>query len=310
MACCLSDRIRGMPWRLCLRQALSIVLIVALGGCATIFHGGAPEPSFDVDADLAELAKVFGERDKIVEFYAAPSREARDKFIVGRLTMMNIRYIQFVRSITADKQLLDSAAQMLVLGLSLAGASVSGAATKTVLAAIAAGVTGSKEIIDKNYFYEKTVPALVAQMNAERKKALVPILTGMSNNLDLYRFDQAVTDLHNYYFAGTFTGALQAIQADAATKEQRQDQIIARLQPLSEVDIVTKASLTHAIGRLQATDLPKVQRAIKNLDPNVTPATEIEGAKAQLQGYVRGARTPEEIDKVKAAFTSAGVTVD
>ena len=68
--------------------------------------------------------------------------------------------------------------------------------------------------------------------------------------------------------------------------------------------------VVHAIGRLQATDLPKVQQAIKNLDPNVTPATEIEGAKAQLQGYVRGARKPEEIDKVKAAFTSAGVTVD
>ena len=292
------------------RQALSILLIVALGGCTTIRHGGAPEPSFDVDADLAELAKEFGERGKIVDFYTKPSQAERDKFIVGRLTMMNIRYIQFVRSITADKQLLDSAAQMLVLGLSLAGASVSAASTKTVLAAIAAGVTGSKEIIDKNYYYERTIPALVAQMNAERKKALIPLLTGMSNSLDLYRFDQAVTDLHNYYFAGTFTGAIQAIQADAAAKEQRLDQVIARLQPLSEPDIVTKASLTHAIGRLQPGDLAKAQQAIRNLDPNVTPAGDLPAVRAQLQRFVRDARTPEDIVRVKTAFTTAGIAVE
>ena len=67
---------------------------------------------------------------------------------------------------TAERQLLDSAAGMLELGLNLAGTAVAAAGTKTILSAIAAGVTGSKEIVDKNYFFEKTIPALVGQMNA------------------------------------------------------------------------------------------------------------------------------------------------
>lgn len=288
-----------------------LLLAALLGGCATLRQGGAPEPSFNVDSDLEELASHFGEKDTIKKFYEAPSPTARNEFITGRLTMMNIRYIQFIRQTTMDKQLLDSAAQMLTLGLSLAGASVSSGATKTVLAAIAAGVTGSKEIIDKNYYFEKTIPAIVAQMNAERKKALIPLLTGMTHSsLDDYQFAQAVTDLHNYYFAGTFTGAIEAMQADAATKEKEQDKIIARLTPLSAVDIGTKQSLTRELGRLTAADLSKIQAAIRTLDPSVTPAATFVEAQAQLQGYVRGARTPADIVRVSNGFTSAGLPVE
>lgn len=141
------------------RHAVPVLVAVAalavLTGCATVRRGGAPEPSFDVDRDLEQLAKQFAPSDSIANFYKNPTKGARDEFVTGRLTMMNIRYIQFIRQLTADRQLLDTAADMLVLGLSLAGTSVVGAGTKTLLAAIAAGVTGSKQIIDKNYYFEK-----------------------------------------------------------------------------------------------------------------------------------------------------------
>lgn len=296
------------------RGAAAVVVVVllasALSGCATIGRGGAPEPSFDIDKDLEQLAKQFGHADAIASFYAAPSVDARNRFISGRLTMMNIRYIQFIRSSTADKQLLDSAAQMLTLGLSLAGATVPGAATKTLLAVAAAGVTGSKEIVDKNYYYEKTIPALIAQMNAERRKALVPLLSGMTHSLSTYTFEQAIDDLHTYYFAGTFIGAINAIQADAGAKERAQDEVIARLTPVSVADVATKRGLTAVIGRLQAGDLSKIQAAIKAIDPDATPATTLAGAKDQLQDQVRGARSPAEITRVARGFTSAGLPTE
>lgn len=293
-----------------IRAWFIIPAVVALAGCATIRHGGAPEPSFDVDRDLEQLAKQFGEADTITDFYRNPSVDARNRFASGRVTMMNIRYIQFVRQSTSDKQLLDSAAAMLTLGLNLAGTAVGAAGTKTVLAAIAAGVTGSKEVVDQNYYFEKTVPALVAQMNAERKKALIPILVGSRQPLDDYPFAQVVTDLHNYYFAGTYIGALQAIQGDAGAKEQRQDQIIARLVPVSETDIVTKQALTRAIGRLSAADLPKIRQAVQALDPRAAAGTTLAEGQEQLQGYVRGARTPASIAEVAKAFTDAGIPVE
>jgi hypothetical protein len=289
--------------------AMLIMATLLVGGCAFVRRGGAPEPSFDVNKDLAELAQHFSPGSAIRDFYAAPSVDSRNRFVMARLTMMNIRYIQFVRQITAERQLLDSAADMLTLGLSLAGASVSAAGTKTLLAAIAAGVTGSKQIIDKNYYYEKTVPALVAQMNAERRKALIPILTGVKGSLQEYPFEQAVTDLHAYYHVGTFTGAIDAIQADAGAKERRQDEIIATLSPLSRETVVMKQNLTRAIGALTSADVDKAKRAIGALDPAAIPAGDIAGLKEQLQTLVRAARTSEQIAAVAVAFKSAGILI-
>jgi len=286
---------------------LCMTLSEVLAGCVTIRHGGAPEPSFDVDRDLKELAKQFEPSGNIAEFYKDQTPLARNRFIVGRLTLMNIRYIQFVRQLTSERQLLDSATQMLTLGLSLAGAAVGTAGTKTLLAAIAAGVTGSREIVDKNFFYEKTVPALVAQMNAERKKVLVRILEGVPQGLAQYPFERAVTDLHEYYQAGTFTGAIIAIQADAGAKEREQDRELARIRPISRQLIIRKRSLTDAIGGLKAADLPKMQAALRDLGRE--PAATFDAALAQLSDVVFQALEPTDISRVADAFQRAGISV-
>ena len=280
-----------------------------LASCYSLRYGGAPQPSFDVDKDLEQLAKQFEQADAITGFYRNPSTEGRDKFISGRLVMMNIRYIQFIRQLTSEKQLFDSATEMLKLALSLAGTAVDSAATKTVLSAIVAGLTGSKATIEKNYYYEKTIPALIAAMNAERKKALVSILTGVRGSLDDYPFPQAVTDLHSYYHAGTFAGAIQAIQTDAAIKEQSKDQVIATLSPVTEEHVLTKESLTRAIGKLGPNDLEKAKTALRLIDPNFAPANTLDDVKLQLQSYVRGARTAARIGEVAKAFKDAGINL-
>ena len=284
-----------------------LLLLTLLMGCESVRYGGAPAPSFDIDKDLKELAKKYGEDISIEKFYQNPTKEARNEFITGRLVMMNIRYIQFVRKSTSDKQLLDSATDILVLSLNIAGAAVSAAGTKTVLAAIAAGVTGSKVVIDKNFYYEKTVPALVGAMNASRKQKLAAILEGMTKDLDEYNFAQAVTDLHEYYFAGTFLGAIQAIQTDSGAKEQVQDAKIdvirAKLSRVEPEIVITKGSLTDAIGKLKPEDLDKIKAALKLLDGDAyqEPAN-FEDARTRLQAHVREARTPERISEVAAAL--------
>jgi hypothetical protein len=202
---------------------------MALGGCSVFGNGGAPEQSFNVDKDLEQLAKRYSDATSIEKYYAGEqTKSRRNQFISGRMVMMNIRYVQFVRQTTTSKQFLDAATDILVLSLNLAGTAVDGASVKTTLAAIAAGVTGSKIAVDKHYFYEKTMPALVAAMNAQRKVALVPIMQGMQKEVIDYPFEQAIVDLNAYYEAGTFIGAINAIQVDASAKEKLADQEISR----------------------------------------------------------------------------------
>jgi hypothetical protein len=221
--------------------------------------------------------------------------------------MMNIRYIQFVRKTTSEKQLLDSASDILVLSLNLAGASVGGAAAKTVLAGIAAGVTGSKVVVDKTFFYEKSVPALIATMNAQRKQVLIPILEGTRETLEDYPFDQAVTDLHAYYFAGTFLGAIQAIQVDAGVKDQQAQSEIVKLSRITKQDVATKQSLTDALGRLAEADLPKVHAALQAFDPKANLPASFADALDALQDRIREARSPEQIAKAAAILKTAKI---
>src|SRR5437867_862376 len=128
-------------------------LPIIFSGCQSIQNGGAPDPSFSVNRDLKQLEARFNNASDISDFYKNPSREARDRFIAGRLVLVNLRYVQFVRKATSEKQFLDSATDILALSLNLAGTATGGAAAKTILAAMAGGVTGSRSVIDKRYFY-------------------------------------------------------------------------------------------------------------------------------------------------------------
>ena len=50
------------------RAVVSALLAGSLAGCTSLRYGGAPEPSFNVDKDLEQLAKQYGESITIAEF--------------------------------------------------------------------------------------------------------------------------------------------------------------------------------------------------------------------------------------------------
>jgi hypothetical protein len=200
--------------------AVLFVIGSAAAGCKGPRFAGAPPPAYDVDKDIKELEGVFGQSTSITNFYSNPTEAERNKFITGRLVLINLNYYKWLRNVTADKQLLDSASDILVLSLNLAGAAVGSTEAKTILAAVSAGVAGSKTVVDKYYFYEKTVPALAATMNAQRKQALITLIKGLDMDQQHYSFEQALADLNDYYQAGTFQGAINTIQADAGAKEK------------------------------------------------------------------------------------------
>jgi hypothetical protein len=199
------------------------VLAAGLSGCGT---PGFPRQSYDEKKQIKQLENIFNRTNLILEYYATNAtetvrRDVRDKLIDGRLALINLNYNQFIARFSVTRESLDFGTEVTQLGLSLATTAVGGAETKTILGAISAGVTGSKLAIDKNFFFEKTVPVLITSMNAQRKEALAPILTGMKKSTDDYPLAQALSDMDAYYFAGTFIGALQAMQADAGAKEKQ-----------------------------------------------------------------------------------------
>lgn len=180
---------------------------------------------------------------------------ARNEFITARLTLINMQYTKFIHQFAVSKSQIDTGFDMLTTGLGLATAVVGGEATKAALGAASAGVGATRTSIDKNFFFEKTVPVLVTAMNAQRKVALIPILQGMQQDIRTYPISQAASDLLEYYNAGTFIGALQAVQKDAGVKEEKAD---------NKIEIVRTASAAIALASQEAID--KIAMLMKKID--------------------------------------------
>ncbi|MBM4276621.1 MAG: hypothetical protein FJ130_01910 [Deltaproteobacteria bacterium] len=255
---------------------LSLVLFLLTFGCASLRYAGAPPPSYDVDEDLKQLAEHFKPATAVKNYYAKsePTPKDRDVVISARLVMINLEYLKWLRTVTADKQFLDTATDVLILSLNLAAAATGGETAKTVLSAISAGVAGSKTSIDKHYYYEKTVPALVAAMNAQRKDVLARILEGMKKNLEEYSFEQALADVYEYYQAGTFMGAITAIQSDSGAKEKKADLKIESLTIVTPVPAELQARREKAaeyVKKLKPDDLKLLAKSLGILSDDPLP---------------------------------------
>ncbi len=196
-------------------------------GCDSI--RGYPKRVVSEKAELSMLLPYF--TDNVLELYdgkpdEATKREYRDEVVNARLRAIDIEFDIFERSINAQKNASQIGTDWAVLGLSGAGAVASGAATKAILAAISGGVTGAKLSWDKTLYYEKTMPALIAQMEASRTEQLVNIRLGLAQSSTNYPLAQALVDVDNYYKAGTLPGAVIAVNNSAGAQTQQNKQAL------------------------------------------------------------------------------------
>ncbi|MGE3346869.1 MAG: hypothetical protein AB7I35_05480 [Ramlibacter sp.] len=287
---------RWMVWALLGAAAL-------LTGCSSLRHGGSPDPAYSVEADMTALRASLSTTASVTSYYAGtPTMARRNAFVDARVAMANLAYIQFISDLTADKQQIDTASEMLVLGLNLLGTTALGARAKTNLAAMAAGVSGSRAVVDKNYFYEKTTSALVATMNAQRKEVLLQILEGVKKPLEDYSFTQAVADTHAYYAAGTLNAAVAAVHASASAREARADQALTSLgeaPALTDAQIDDRAAVTNAVlAAIKSGDLAQNQKLLKLLGLEGLPQGTVEQARASLgDNFRRALRARPELAK-------------
>lgn len=309
-----------------IRLFLFLLVSVLLSSCSTIKNGGSPDMSFDIEADLNQLSNEFSSSTNISNYYktaAADRVDARNRFISGRLVQIDLQYLKFIRTLTADKQQLDAATDIAALSINLAGTLVGGVQAKTNLAAVAAGISGAKATIDKDFYYEKSIEALVATMNAKRKEMLISILTGLSSSIDQYPFERALTDLQQYYLAGTLNGAVQFINVQAAESEAKSDKKINVLYQLpipTESQVTNVTLLTEAIGSSDLT-ADQARKALKMLGvaeatlPSSLNDTALQpGLKALLKQQVaqamhtpNGVKRTAAIKSVTDAFKQAGI---
>lgn len=229
-----------------------LLICSVLFGCST-FQGGMPNLPFNVEEELGIVKSELKNSASVKTYYESPSSDTRNKFIASRLVITNIEYLNFIKNLSAEESQIHSATDILVLSLNVLSASFTPVNTKTSLSALSSMIGGGRLSIDKNAYHEKTMSALISAMNAQRKDVLKRLLKGAQVDLNVYSFEQALSDINDYYLAGTFNGALASIQHDAAIKEDKADGDIKTFMMSREskfVDATTQARVASILANV------------------------------------------------------------
>ena len=203
---------------------MACLLLVAwcgvLAACAPLL--GYPRDPEDTDATLTRLTPYF-DGSKDVEYAHAPpaaKTNIRNEIMFARMRAYDITFADFEKRLYGDGNAVTLGSDL--VGLILAGltATAGGAATKSALGAASAGVIGANTAINKDLYYQKTIPALLAQMEADRLQAKAPIVAGMKLPDEQYPLIQAYVDLDAYKNAGSIPAAINAINKDTGTAKE------------------------------------------------------------------------------------------
>jgi hypothetical protein len=265
--------------------AAAAIMSIFMAGCAPL-EGYPRDPENTADA-LARLAPDF-DGTKEADYQAANTPEQRqrlrDAIVLGRIRAYDIEFDTFERELYGFGSSMSTAGDLIVLILSGLAATTGNAGTKSALAAASAGIVGAQGVIRSELFYQRTLPALLTQMEANRAIAKLVIIQGLARSDTDYPLWTAYLDLDSLKNSGSIPAAVANITQQASnTKEAAQAaitversqafiaQVPVRREIAAKVDLLSATqliALAQAMQQFLPTRPAWLQQVIHGLDPN------------------------------------------
>lgn len=288
----------------------SALLVAALLGCSHIERPPIPKVIVDPPPpDSVNGTYTLDQYNTDLTAYASATGDAqavlRNKMAYGVMAEIDYVYRNYEVSLFMNQSTFNVLADTLQLGLATATTITNGERAKTVLGAVLTGVTGTTLSIDKNFFRQQTVQALISSMQANRDRIKALIIQRLdTQDTATYPYQAVRSDLINYFFAGTLPAALQQLHQVAGTNAETQRAV---LEQVSTADLKNSFAINAAIAADKANGFPKTKQFLTLLGVQVDPTM----TDAQIEAAVRSLapRTidPEFRTKYFAAAKSAGL---
>lgn len=239
-----------------LRAFAALSLVPLAGACASL--DGQARPVLEVTA-VAAVAAKYPPAKALETFYGKRSDEAaqrayRDEVIGAYLAAADLRYLEFRRDLSRQMKGSSLALDVAVLGLT-GGASLAAGKTANALSAVAAGFVGTRASLSKELWFDKTLPALIAAMDARRTDVRAQILTRMQTSAQAYSLAEAFADIARYQEAATLDSAIEQITAAASEKSVEADKrysdvVLSYSGPPSAGDTAIRNDLKIRLGKV------------------------------------------------------------
>lgn len=227
------------------RMLLVSCTVTLLGACAAI-DGFQNSPESSAAAATRRTTYYGTSADQPYYSAAADQRQAiRDALVYGKMQVLEDDFISFERSLNSAGNYVALGGDLAVLALGAVGATAGTATTKSALSAASGGIVGAQGAVNKDLYYQKTVSALICQMQANREKARLTIIQNLKQPDSAYPLNAAEVDLKKLEEAGSLVNAVNDIAQQATTTKNSTDAQIQQIRTLT-------ASTTASALKLQA----------------------------------------------------------
>jgi len=295
-----------------------------LAGCTSF--SGAPDPVITVaqadrmvalyppDAVIAQLA-TYETDDERTTF--------RNRVVSAYLMASDAKYGQFRRDISKNVKGGNIAFDLATLGLTGLASRWTSAAKD--LAASATVLGGARASLNRELYFERTLPTLLSLMDSSRLTVRSDILKGLSEPESLYTMQDAFSDLWRYQSAASIDGAIQQAAAAAAEEAKQAKLDYSKAVALCEVsdelgkgrkDIMravekeARAAATEPDAAKAAEHRAVVQKvAVATGMADAEVAANEQATNSQLRAisdYLLTVCSPETLATFRSAVTQAG----
>ena len=254
-------------------QRKGVILIAICGsfvtGCASI--QGYPRDPEDSAATLARLTPYFDgskENEYNDETDSASRERKRNEIVFARMRGYDIEFADFQRQLYGFANSVSVGTDLIGLVLGGLTATTGNASTKAALGAASVGVIGANAAINKDLFFQKTIPALFTQMEANRAERRLAIIQGLSQPDSKYPLAAAYSDLDAYRNAGGIPDAISSISQNAANAKQKTENEIITFNRTA-ADIKQLPDKMEIQAQVKNLTNPQILKLVKAMDSNL-----------------------------------------
>lgn len=265
------------------------ILAVLLSGCTTF--RGAPKPLLDrktIDGDGFVNADT-----ELITLTTTQNAQQRDASTRKLMALADVRYMQFRNEIVTNRKNTRSISNALQLGTNIAATLTNAVGVKDNYIALSALINGSETIYDKEYLFDRTLEALVAQMDANRKAKQVQIYRSLAQSISQYPAHAALADVLDYYYAGSLNAAVIGVHQSAVEQQRKSEQ---------ELKILTMTEIQQL--RSETDRIADFVEGISNDDDLIKLNGFLAGQNVDMSGFAAAATLQQKQTALKFGFTS------
>jgi hypothetical protein len=226
----------------------------------------------------------------------ATAQLRRNELIEDALPYIDAAYMDFITDIQRGRDRDNFVADVIELGTTAAVGITNGQRPLHIIGIALTAFRGGRRSYDLNFYKEQTTPILINKMDGNRAKVRATILTRENDPVDKYPIGAAISDIVDYYNAGTLVRAFTELAKDTAALTQKAENNVLALKGVAITPEATAETLKPSVD---------AQKVLDDLRNDLKDSAKSATAVATLQRIVKALESDNDAG---LALKDAGVS--